>query len=600
MERNPGLLLDTRHFDSDFFDGLLAALDDIDDVTDGVAIWSENWQALNLVGERYADGVGCIYIDPPYNTGNDGFVYKDQYQRSSWAAMVNQAVALSRSCATDRSAIFVSIDEGEHPALRFLLDSSWGQSNHIADIVWAAGRKNDSRFVSVSHEYMLVYGRDRERLRNQKIEWRQKKEGLGEIYACYNRLRRQYGNDHAAVTKGLKKWFRDLADSHPAKSHRHYSHADRRGVYFPDNIAWPGRGGPRYEVLHPKTQKPVKVPVAGWRLTEEEMARRIEEDLIHFGDDESSVPKRKSYLREHEEQVPYSVFYKDGRGATNRLRNILGIQNAGYPKDETIIARCLDMGADTSSTVLDYFAGSGTTGHAVINLNREDGGRRKFILVEMGDHFDTVLMPRMKKVAFSPEWKSGSAVREATPEEAERGPRIIKYFRLESYEDALNNIEFEQPDEDMFGVEDYMLRYMLRWETKGSATLLNVSGLERPFDYKLRLNGNADGEDVPVDLPETFNYLLGLAVRTRRVYDDDDRRYLVYTGRTRDKREAVVIWRDTEGWTPEDRERDRDFVEANDMTAGADDIWMNGDTMAKGARPLDTLFKQRMFASATD
>ena len=145
-----------------------------------------------------------------------------------------------------------------------------------------------------------------------------------------------------------------------------------------------------------------------------------------------------------------------------------------------------------------------------------------------------------------------------------------------------------------------MLRYMLQWETKGSATFLNVAGLERPFDYKLRLNGNADGEDVAVDLPETFNYLLGLAVRTRRVYDNDGRRYLVYTGCTRDKREAVVIWRNTEGWTPEDRERDRDFVEANDMTAGADDIWMNGDTMVKDARPLDMLFKQRMFASATD
>ena len=176
--------------------------------------------------------------------------------------------------------------------------------------------------------------------------------------------------------------------------------------------------------------------------------------------------------------------------------------------------RCL---AARTGTTLDYFAGSGTTGHAVINLNREDGGRRKFILVEMGDHFDTVLMPRLKKVAFSPEWKNGRAVRPATPEEAERGPRIVKYFRLESYEDALNNIEFEEPDEDMFAVEDYMLRYMLRWETKGSATLLNVAALERPFDYKLRLNGNADGEDVPVDLPETFNYLLGLAVRTRRV-----------------------------------------------------------------------------------
>lgn len=132
----------------------------------------------------------------------------------------------------------------------------------------------------------------------------------------------------------------------------------------------------------------------------------------------------------------------------------------------------------------------------------------------------------------------------------------------------------------------------------GSATLLNVAGLERPSDYTLKLDGNGDGADVKVDLPETFNYLLGLAVKTRRVYDDEGRRYLVYTGRTRDGRNAVVIWRKTAGWTLEDRERDRDFVAAHDMTVGADDIWMNGDSMVKGARPLDTLFKQRMFPSA--
>ena len=135
------------------------------------------------------------------------------------------------------------------------------------------------------------------------------------------------------------------------------------------------------------------------------------------------------------------------------------------------------------------------------------------------------------------------------PEEAERGPRIIKYFRMESYEDALGNIEFEQEDKGLFDLEDYMLRYMLQWETRGSATLLNVAALDRPFDYKLRLDGNGEAADVAVDLPETFNYLLGLAVSTRRAYDDDGRRYLVYTGRTRDGRSAVVIWRNTDGWT---------------------------------------------------
>ena len=291
--------------------------------------------------------------------------------------------------------------------------------------------------------------------------------------------------------------------------------------------------------------------------------------------------------------------YASANRGARTAKELFGRKPFDYPKAVGLVEDCLRVGRlDPHSITLDYFAGSGTTGHAVINLNREDGGHRKFILVEMGDHFDTVLMPRLKKVAFSPEWKGGRASRPATPEESERGPRIIKYFRLESYEDALNNIEFEQPDEGLFGLDDYMLRYMLQWETRESATLLNVKALDRPFDYTLRIDGNGDGADTVVDLPETFNYLLGLAVRTRRVYDDGGRRYLVYAGRTRDGRDAVVIWRNTGGWTLEDRERDRDFVAANDMTEGADEIWMNGDSMVKGARPLDALFKQRMFASA--
>ena len=214
--------------------------------------------------------------------------------------------------------------------------------------------------------------------------------------------------------------------------------------------------------------------------------------------------------------------------------------------------------------------------------------------METGEHFDTVLLPRLKKVAFSPRWKNGIVTFEAASEEAKRGPRIIECFSLEGYEDALSNIEFREGDVGMFGLEDYFLRYMLRWETKGIATRLNVAALDRPFDYRLRLNGNGEGEDVTIDLPETFNYLLGLAVNTRRVYDDEGCRYLVYAGSTRDGRNAVIVRRHTAGWVLEDR----DFVLARDMTAGAEDIWMNGDSIVEGARPLDMLFKQRMFPLA--
>jgi adenine-specific DNA-methyltransferase len=303
------------------------------------------------------------------------------------------------------------------------------------------------------------------------------------------------------------------------------------------------------------------------------------------------------------------------------------------------------IGASSERTalILDHFAGSGTTGHAVINLNREDGGRRKFILVEMADYFDTVLLPRIKKVTFTPEWKDGKPKRMATPEEAERSSRIVKVIRLESYEDALNNLTFdEESGQKALQFEDYLLSYMLKWETRHSETLLNVEKLQSPFSYKLHINRDGETRERLVDLPETFNYLLGLDVQTRKVYLDagvtggeagdmpaipggwdpgkgtgnadvssassasaiassatsslSARRYLVYRGTLRNSRTVVVIWRETRGWTEEDYRRDRDFVKEQKLIEGADEIYTNGDSFIPGARSLDGLFKARMFA----
>ena len=247
--------------------------------------------------------------------------------------------------------------------------------------------------------------------------------------------------------------------------------------------------------------------------------------------------------------------------------------------------------------ILDYFAGSGTTGHAVINLNREDGGRRKFILVEMADYFDTVLLPRIKKVTYTPEWKDGKPKRMATAEEAERGPRIVKVIRLESYEDSLNNIAFDDAaGQQAMQFDDYLLRYMLKWEARKSETLLDIEKLASPFQYKLHIHAGGQTSVKSVDIPETFAYLLGLHVQTRRAHDDGGRRYLVYRGRI-DHRQVAVIWRETEGWAQTDYERDRQFVAEHKLAEGADEVFVNGDSFIPGARALEPLFKARMFAS---
>ena len=282
---------------------------------------------------------------------------------------------------------------------------------------------------------------------------------------------------------------------------------------------------------------------------------------------------------------------------TKLLIDILGKQLFSYPKSLYLVIDCLRFWADEGTIVFDYFAGSGTSGHAVIRLNQEDDGNRRFVLVEMGDYFDTVLLPRIKKVTFTPEWKDGKPKRMATPEEAQRNPRIIKYMRLESYEDALNNISFEESSGQMaMQFDDYLLKYMLKWETRKSETLLNVEKLARPFSYKLSIRKDGETADRIVDVPETFNYLLGLHVSTRKVYDDNGRRYLVYRGRI-DHRQVVIIWRETEGWQKKDYERDKKFVAEQKLTEGADEVFVNGDSFISNARSLEPVFKARMFST---
>ncbi len=290
--------------------------------------------------------------------------------------------------------------------------------------------------------------------------------------------------------------------------------------------------------------------------------------------------------------------YNAGTFGANLLMNIIGVHNPfSYPKSiHTVGDAIFAAGIEDDAYCVDFFAGSGTTGHAVINLNREDGGRRKFILVEMADYFDTVLLPRIKKVTFTPEWKDGKPKRKATAEEAERSPRIVKYIRLESYEDALNNIAFDDASgQQAMQFDDYLLQYMLRWETRASETLLNVEKLARPFHYKLHIHADGQTHEKLVDIPETFNYLLGLHVQTRRVYDDGWRRYLVYRGRI-DHRNIAVIWRETEAWQQADLERDKKFVAEQKLADGADEVFVNGDSFIPNARALEPVFKARLFA----
>lgn len=351
-------------------------------------IEGDNLASLKLLEKTHKGKIDLIYIDPPYNTGNKDFIYDDSFidkndlfSHSKWLSFIKHRLLIARNLLTKRGAIFISIDDNEQSPLKVLCDEIFGAENFVTCLVWAAGRKNDSKYISVSHEYMLCYVKSMEYLKTNKIVWKQRKQGIDDIYKEYEQLKKKYGSDYREMSSALKQWYKNLPENHPARNHSHYNFIDETGIYFPSDISWPGGGGPKYEVLHPITHKPVRVPNRGWVYpTKERMQEIISQKLVHFGDDETSVPCKKTYLKDNEMSTPYSVFYKDGRAATKRLRTIMGENVFQNPKDEEILESIIEFAALYNSTILDFFAGSGTTGHAVMKLNAEDGGNRKFIL----------------------------------------------------------------------------------------------------------------------------------------------------------------------------------------------------------------------------
>jgi len=305
-------------------------------------------------------------------------------------------------------------------------------------------------------------------------------------------------------------------------------------------------------------------------------------------------------------------------------------------KNVDFIKRAVNMVATNNHCIFDFFAGSGTTGHAVIKLNREDGGRRKFILVEMDTAiFERVLKPRIQKVMYAPEWKDGKPKRLPTKEEVERTPRLVKVLRLEGYEDALHNLATDETlkrealkasaHKERLGEDAYRLSYLVRLPLEASATMLNLAAMEHPFRYTLEVLMEDGPRVETVDLVETFNFLHGLHVerletwapppvpsplqgegiggfaairgwRSRRLIapgrggGQGSRTYRVVKGRNRDGQRVLVLWRDMEDLDPV---VERHFLEAKlKAEAPFDEMLINGDTATPGIRSLDGLFKR--------
>ena len=572
LSEHPTLVVNTAHFGPDFKDRLLAAFDDLDEATDGLLVHSENYQALRLLERKYRGKIKCIYIDPPYNTGTDEFIYKDNYQHSSWLSMLVNRCVLACELLQSDGAFFTHIDDNELFRLRQALDSVFGSGNFLCAMPWIKryGPPPDTKDIGYVHETVLAF-RASERFQRRLLPLTEEQK------ARY----KNPDNDPRGPWKLMDYTCR-------------YTATERPNLYYP--VVNPNTGR---EVL-PKQSRV-------WAFSREEHERHAREDRIWWGNNgKNTVPALKNFLTDIQQgMMPTTVLHYDDVGHTDEAAKELRALIPGLkatPKPTRLMRYFGFISTYENSVVLDFFAGTGTTGHAMINLNREDGGRRRFILVEMAGYFDTVLVPRIQKVMYTSEWKDGAPKRWPTSEEVERTPRLVKILRLEGYEDALHNLTTDEtlkregPRAEAYkktvGGDAHRVSYLVRLPLESSASMLNLSALEHPFDYKLEVLTDKGPKTETVDLVETFNFLYGLHVERLETWlnEKDGRVYRVVKGRDRDQRRVLVLWRDMGNFDPA---VERHFLEKKISAEGPfDQILINGDTATPGIRSLDAIFKR--------
>jgi adenine specific DNA methylase Mod/very-short-patch-repair endonuclease len=494
LKAHPYLVIDTRHFPEEFKWRLLASFDDLDNALDGILIKSENFQALNLLLERYRGKVKCIYIDPPYNTGSDEFLYKDGYRHSSWLSMMADRLELAKQFMADDGSIYLQIDWNEDFRLRELMNMIFGEEQFRNKIIWYYTNKipdTRKRLFTNATDYLLFYAKTE---LNQFFPLTEPRE----VPIKVSKMRKE---------KGKKIYEKD---------------EQGKGIYI-------------------------------------ERSERVMDNVW-------CIP----LLHAHPEMVKFST-----------------------QKPEEIARRVFASSTLERELVLDFFLGSGTAASVATKMNR------KWIGVEMGDFFDTVVLNRLKRVLAGEQTGISQSV-------SWKGGGFFKYLYLEQYEDTLNNLELPRAQEGQLALErfrdEYLLRYMLEFETQGSPSLLNLEQFQDPFAYKLKVQEGDEIKERVVDLVETFNYLLGIHVKKMCQFQDNGRRYRAVLGENGGKR-IVIVWRPLKGLNSDKTalRQDQQFIEGTVLPAllgedkKPDRLLVNGICYVPDAEPIEPEFKRLMW-----
>ena len=612
LENNPYLLLDTKFFDEDFKEKVIARFDNLDEEINGLLIHSDNFQAINILKSKYENKIDALYLDPPYNTSASEILYKNSYKSSSWLTSIHNRVELSRKLLSKKGISCTTIDDFEVDRLKLILRDIYGKDNFLGACPIRnnpAGRST-VKGISITHEYALFFSNSESSLvgrlpRNQSQIDRYDQEDEKGRYEWVN-----YRKPGSTREESPKMFYPIIIDGKKIRIPNMKWNEIKREWDIDDDI------DSNSIIIYPIDENNQH---RRWRWSIERVLENIEE----FKVDRDRYGKLAIYVKgrmNNEGILPLTWWdkkeYSSTAYGTNLIKDIfVKLQTFSYPKSIYAVKDCLRVcNTDKNSTIMDYFGGSGTTAHATIELNREDKGNRKYILVEMGEYFNIVTKPRIQKVIYSSQWKNGK------PVDRDGISHMFKYMNLEQYEDTLNNIVFDENKEikklDEGIQEEYTLSYMLDMESKDSNALLNINKLTNPFEYKLNIERNNETNYRNIDLVETFNYLLGLHVEqisakesynydgeTIEKYDGGQYIFKRVEGKLRDNKKVLIVWRNLTDDIKTDNDVLNAYFDKKDITLDEYDyVYINGDnTIAINnysndkVKLIDEEFKTLMF-----
>lgn len=594
------LPIDTGLFYPEFKTELLNHLSgciDLEGKADGFVHHSDNYHGLKLIQEKFNKSIQSIYIDPPYNTDASAILYKNSYKDSSFASLMDERLKLAHDLLKSSGIICVAIDDEEVMTVRHLLNSLFIKQVGIATVRSnPAGRKTKGKFAP-AHEYALFYASDMDAIPSA-LEISDKR---------LKRYPQVDENGNFAWANFIRSGNNDRREDRPKLFYPIFvSNEDELRI---PEMEWSDEKGEYLLKEQPKENENIVYPILNngpqsveknWQRGHKRFMTELDEYRVRRPND--SLISIDFKTRMDEDSLPVTWWemkeYASANYGAAEMKALFRENPFDFPKARRLVEDCIRTsgGCKSDSIIIDFFPGSGTTFHAIQHLNLLNKTRNKAILIEQGKYIYSIILPRIKKVAYTFDWKDGRP-----KDDSMNGLGVFfKYQRLEQYEESLENIAFttsENATQKVLEFDQYIPKYFLEFETKGSQTLVNTTTMQDPWDYKLKVwDGFTYDTEQAVDLVETFNYLIGVHMQKCITKKINGKKYQFIIGHNNSNKKIAIVWRSVKGWKLDDYKIDSVSLKEELAAYTYDLLYINDQAHIEGYQPVEEVFKNKMLS----